>query len=78
MFLHFLHSSHNAQLVDKTLFGPLKCLRKKKLPGMQQRDNRRGIYSLGPYAFSESDFLPSLVIVKLDPNQGGYGMDKKR
>ena len=78
MFSPFLHSSHNAQLIDITFFCSLKCLRKKKLPGMQQRDNRRGIYSLGPYAFSESDFLPSLVTVKLDPNQGGYEMDKKR
>ena len=45
---------------------------------MQQRDYRRGIYLFGPYAFKESDFLPSLVTVKLDPNQGGYEMDKKR
>ena len=78
MFLPFLRSSHNAQLIDITFFVPLKCLRKKQLSGMQQRDNRRCIYSLGPYAFSESEYLPSLVTYKLDPNQGGYEMDKKR
>ena len=51
---------------------------KEAIVGNAAKDNRRCIYSLGPYAFSECGFLPSLVTDKLDSNRGGYEMDKKR